>query len=84
MKIAAERLRESGNVECRFGDSLLLLPELVEAGDVVLIDGPKDFRALKLAFRLLRGGKPWLSLSTISGSALPRGALSIAICLPHF
>lgn len=58
VKIAAERLRESGNVDCRFGDSLLLLPELVEAGDVVLIDGPKDFRALKLAFRLLCGGKP--------------------------
>ena len=58
VKIAAERLGESGNVDCRFGDSLLLLPELLEAGDVVLIDGPKDFRALKLAFRLLRGGKP--------------------------
>ena len=58
VKVAAERLRESGNVDCRFGDSLLLLPKLVEAGDVVLIDGPKDFRALKLAFRLLRGGKP--------------------------
>ena len=58
VKIAAERLRESSNVDCRFGDSLLLLPKLVEAGDVVLIDGPKDFRALKLAFRLLRSGKP--------------------------
>ncbi len=56
--IAAERLRDCRNVECRFGDSLLLLPELVEPGDVVLIDGPKDFRALKLAFRLLREGKP--------------------------
>ena len=56
--IAAERLRGCPNVECRFGDSLLLLPELVETGDVVLIDGPKDFRALKLAFRLLRSGKP--------------------------
>lgn len=56
--IAAERLRECANVDCRFGDSLSLLPELVQAGDVVLIDGPKDFRALKLAFRLLRGGKP--------------------------
>lgn len=56
--IAAERLRGCPNVECRFGDSLLLLPPLVETGDVVLIDGPKDFRALKLAFRLLRSGKP--------------------------
>lgn len=56
--IAAERLRDCDNVECRFGDSLVLLPALVEPGDVVLIDGPKDFRALKLAFRLLGGGKP--------------------------
>ena len=56
--IAAERLRGCANVDCRFGDSLLLLPELVQPGDVVLIDGPKDFRALKLAFQLLRGSKP--------------------------
>ena len=56
--VAAERLRDCRNVECRFGDSLVLLPELVRPGDVVLIDGPKDFRALKLAFRLLRGGQP--------------------------
>ena len=58
VKIAAERLRECRNVECRFGDSLLLLPELIHPGDVILIDGPKDFRALKLAFRLLQSGKP--------------------------
>ena len=56
--LAAERLRGCENVECLFGDSLRLLPELVQVGDVVLIDGPKDFRALKLAFRLLAGGKP--------------------------
>ncbi len=56
--IAAERLQAEANVDCRFGDSLRLLPSMVEAGDVVLIDGPKDFRALKLAFRLLRTGRP--------------------------
>lgn len=56
--VAAERLRGCENVVCHFGDSLLLLPELVQPGDVVLIDGPKDFRALKLAFRLLGGSKP--------------------------
>jgi hypothetical protein len=55
--LAAERLHGCENVECLFGDSLRLLPDLVEAGDVVLIDGPKDFRALKLAFRLLGGGQ---------------------------
>ncbi len=56
--IAAARLRDCANVECLFGDSLLLLPNVVEPGDIVLIDGPKDFRALKLALRLLRGGRP--------------------------
>jgi len=56
--VAAERLRDCRNVECRFGDSLLLLPALVQTGDVVLIDGPKDFRALKLALQLLRRAKP--------------------------
>ena len=56
--VAAGRLKEQRNVECRFGDSRLLLPELVRAGDVVLIDGPKDFRAVKLALSLLRTGKP--------------------------
>jgi len=55
--IAVERLRNAANVECRFGDSLLILPELAKAGDVILIDGPKDFRALKLAFRLLLRNK---------------------------
>ncbi len=56
--IAAERLRGRNNVECRFGDSRILLPEIVREGDVVLIDGPKDFRAVKLALSLLRAGKP--------------------------
>jgi predicted O-methyltransferase YrrM len=55
--VAAEKLRGCRNVECRFGDSLDLLLQMVEPGDVVLIDGPKDFRALKLAFRLLRNGR---------------------------
>jgi protein-L-isoaspartate O-methyltransferase len=57
-KIAAERLKARENVQCRFGDARLALPRLIEPGDVVVIDGPKDFRALKLAFRLLRTGKP--------------------------
>ena len=55
---AAERLRDRLNVECRFGDSRLLLPELAQNGDIILIDGPKDFRAVKLALKLLQSGKP--------------------------
>ncbi len=58
VEVAAERLKAQRNVECRFGDSRLLLPELLRGGDVVLIDGPKDFRALKLALSLLHTGKP--------------------------
>jgi hypothetical protein len=34
------------------------LPQRLQIGDAVLIDGPKDFRALKLALDLLRTGKP--------------------------
>lgn len=56
--VAAERLREQRNVDCRFGDARRILPELVQPGDVVLIDGPKDFRALKLALQLLSRKKP--------------------------
>jgi predicted O-methyltransferase YrrM len=54
--MAAERLRGCANVDCQFGDSIRVLPELVAPGDIVLIDGPKGFRALKLALRLLRTG----------------------------
>ena len=84
--IAAERLRGCANVDCRFGDSISLLPELVEPGDVVLIDGPKGFRALKLALRLLRTGHAsavfvhdlWLGSTTrrFVDRALPSALLS--------
>ncbi len=57
-RAAVKRLAHLGNVDCRFGDSRRLLPELLQPGDVVLIDGPKEFRALKLAFQLLQTGKP--------------------------
>ncbi len=86
VEIAAARLRDSTNVECRFGDSIVLLPELVETGDIVLIDGPKDFRALKLGLRLLRSGKPrevfvhdlWLGSAArrFVDRCLPRAMLS--------
>lgn len=56
--IAAQRLGAEKNVECRFGDARAELPRLLAADDIILIDGPKDFRALKLALRLLRTGKP--------------------------
>jgi hypothetical protein len=56
--IALARLAPHRNVECLFGDSRDILLRHLEHGDAVLIDGPKDFRALKLALNLLRKGKP--------------------------
>ena len=55
--VAAARLRQFGNVELRFGDATRLLPELAAEGDVVLIDGPKGFRSIRLALRLLAQGR---------------------------
>ncbi len=56
--IAAENLRKRANVEMRFGDATELLPELASAGDAVVIDGPKHFRGLRLAFAVLERCKP--------------------------
>src|ERR1043166_2119577 len=55
---AEAKLKNESNVELVYGDSLEILPQKLETGDAVLIDGPKDFRALKLAVDLLRTGKP--------------------------
>jgi hypothetical protein len=52
------KLKSSSNVELLYGDSREILPERLQDGNAVLIDGPKDFRALKLALDLLRTGKP--------------------------
>ena len=56
--IAEAKLKPYTNVELLYGDSREILPRRLQAGDAVLIDGPKDFRALKFALRLLRTGKP--------------------------
>jgi hypothetical protein len=56
--IALKKLAPYSNVECLFGDSREVLPKLLEPGDPILIDGPKEFRALKLALRLLKTRKP--------------------------
>jgi predicted O-methyltransferase YrrM len=55
---AEAKLKNEANVELLYGNSLEILPDRLQAGDAVLIDGPKDFRALKLAIDLLRTGKP--------------------------
>jgi len=54
---AEAKLKNESNVDLLYGDSREILPERLRGGDAVLIDGPKDFRALKLAVDLLRTGK---------------------------
>ena len=56
--LAEAKLRPYPNVELLYGDSRTLLPPRLEPGCVVLIDGPKEFRALKLGLRLLATGQP--------------------------
>lgn len=55
---AEAKLKNETNIELLYGDSLEILPKRLQSGDAVLIDGPKDFRALNLAIDLLRTGKP--------------------------
>jgi len=55
--VAAERLAGRDNVQQLFGDATQLLPKLAQAGDVALIDGPKGYRGLRLALKLLAKGK---------------------------
>jgi predicted O-methyltransferase YrrM len=60
--IAEAKLKPYANVELLYGDSREILPARLQPGDAVLIDGPKEFRALKFALRLLRTGKPCAAL----------------------
>jgi len=55
--IAEARLKPLGNVELHYGDSRKLLFDHLAPGSVAVIDGPKGFRAIRLAFQLLRTGK---------------------------
>jgi hypothetical protein len=57
--VAAEaKFKDFGNVELVYGDSRKILPDRLQSGDAVLIDGPKEFRGVELAIELLRTGKP--------------------------
>jgi hypothetical protein len=55
---AEAKLKNEPNVDLLYGDSREILPQRLQDGDAVLIDGPKDFRALRLAIDLLRTEKP--------------------------
>lgn len=56
--IAKAKLQPYANVDLLYGDSREILPGRLQTGDIILLDGPKEFRALKLAARLLHTGKP--------------------------
>jgi hypothetical protein len=51
---AMQRLSALPNVSCLFGDSRVLMPALALEGDVLVIDGPKNFRAVRLALQAAR------------------------------
>ena len=53
VEVAARRLRGHDNVRLVFGDATRLLPAMAQEGDIALIDGPKGYRGLRLAIRLL-------------------------------
>ncbi len=55
---AEAKLKPYPNVDLLYGDSRIILPRRLQHDDAVLIDGPKEFRALALALDLLRTGKP--------------------------
>ena len=55
--VAEERLKPFDHIELLYGDSQKLLFDHIEPGSVVIIDGPKGFRAIRLALQLLRTGK---------------------------
>lgn len=55
--VTAERLKGRSNVRQLFDDATRLLPKMARPGDVALIDGPKGYRGLRLALRLLADGK---------------------------
>lgn len=56
--VATKRLQDCPNVQLLYGDSRKLLPKLVGGRDIVLIDGPKSWRAIALSLWLFSTVKP--------------------------
>ena len=52
--VALERLANFTNVHCLFGNSMVIIPEISAEDDILVIDGPKDMKALMLAARACR------------------------------
>jgi hypothetical protein len=70
-EVALKRLAPHKQVECLFGDSREVLPRLLKPGDPILIDGPKEYRALKLTVNLLHTRKPSAIFIHDFGAGLP-------------
>ena len=54
--VAYQRLKEFNNVILKFGDAMAIVPDISQKGDVVFIDGPKGYKALRFALKLLSTG----------------------------
>lgn len=54
--IAKKRLAHCKNISLLFGDAYILLPKILSGGnnDIVLIDGPKGYKAIRLAIKALK------------------------------
>jgi len=57
-KIALDKLSPISNVSCLFGDSMKVIPEIIQKGDILVIDGPKDLNALLLIIAICRKKLP--------------------------
>lgn len=68
--VAVDRLKNCKNVRLLYGDATRLMPKMIEQGDIVLIDGPKGFRGLRLAIELIGSSMAPLVFvhDTIAGS----------------
>jgi hypothetical protein len=55
---AQRNLAPHKNVRCISGDAQHVLPDLLQPGDAVVINAPRDFRGIRLALHLARTQKP--------------------------
>jgi hypothetical protein len=56
--IALDKLKGISNVSCLFGDSMKIIPEIAQEDDILVIDGPKDLKALLLTIKVCRKKLP--------------------------
>lgn len=56
VSIARERLKKATNVILKFGDATTMVPSISQNGDVMFIDGPKGYKSIRFALKLLSTG----------------------------